>query len=96
MAPSRTKASRKARRVRRVALQLQAEVDFAAESDAYTAEDRTRLAKRLATALAAVEKLPLLGWEGTAEGFQAGDDEGEAPAPKVEKTRKVKATAKAA
>lgn len=97
MAPSRTKQSRKARRVRRhyITLALTAG-DYAKGSP-----EEVKFQEKLAKAQAAVEALELIGWETRAEGFTGADDEDaeegegedeEAPAPrKVKKAKKGKA-----
>lgn len=89
MAPSRTKQSRKARRVRRhyITLALTA-------ADHTTPEAIAQYEARLAKAQAAVEALDLIGWETRAEGFtgdtdEEGDDE-EAPTPRTTKKAKAK------
>jgi len=83
MTPSRTKQSRKARRVRRTYLLI---------ALAHAAGEATDA--QLAKAQANVEALDLIGWETRAEGFTGADEEdeadGEEEAPKPKKAKQAK------
>lgn len=105
MAPSRTKVSRKARRVRRTALNLTTELEFAEDNPSeYTPEELERLRIRTAKAQARVAELPVIGRslieEIRAEGYDADEagDEGEGEEEKDEapaRVKKAKASPKA-
>lgn len=83
MAPSRTKQSRQARRIRRV---------YFATALAYEAGDAT--AEQLQRAEARFKALALIGWETRAEGHTGADDEEDGDEADVRAPRKAPKSAK--